>query len=105
MTDKIIWGVISADGQPAGSSGGFEVEKGGAGVYRIQFTKHFSVLPAVVATQLYPNSPSPDGGDTRDNAVVAYINHQRCRIVTGQDDGSRVDRDFSFIAIGTVNTD
>jgi hypothetical protein len=96
-----IWGVVLAAGTKS-SGVGYQVatvatEKG---LYIITFDRPFNAVPAVVATQVYPNYSSSNGGDTRDNADVAYISTTECRIVTGQQDGSHVNRDFSFVAIG-----
>ena len=95
-----IWGIVSADGTPAAGTGYKVFKDDDPGVYDISFNTSFNGSPAVVATQLYPNQPTSKGGDTRDNAVVVFIAADRCRIVTGQDDGSHVNRDFSFVAIG-----
>lgn len=95
-----IWGIVSADGTPASGTGYKVFKDDDPGVYDISFDTSFTKSPAVVATQLFPNQPNSKGGDTRDNAVVVSIEADRCRIVTGQDNGSHVNRDFSFVAIG-----
>jgi hypothetical protein len=95
-----IWGIVSADGTPASGTGYKVFKDDDPGVYDISFDTSFAVRPAVVATELFPNQANSKGGDTRDNAVVVSIGTDRCRIVTGQDDGSHVNRDFSFVAIG-----
>lgn len=94
-----IWGIVSADGSPAAGTGYTVHKDTGAGLYDISFTNQFASRPAVVVTQLFPNQPDSKGGDTRDNAVVVYTDRAYCRIVTGQDNGSHVDRDFSFMAV------
>jgi hypothetical protein len=94
-----IWGIVSADGTPAAGSGYRVTKDNERGLYDINFDQPFSGRPAVVATQLYPNQPTSIGGDTRDNAVVVWIDRSYCRIVTGQQDGSHINRDFSFVAV------
>ncbi|MBV9451507.1 MAG: hypothetical protein JO345_37035 [Streptosporangiaceae bacterium] len=100
MADITIWGVVNANGTTK-SGTGFKVDHVGTGIYTILFDKSFNVLPAVVTTQLFPgNDPDSHGGDPRDNTVVAYIGNDRCRVITGQDNGDKEDRAFSFVAIG-----
>jgi hypothetical protein len=102
MATTTIWGVVNADGSIL-SGTGYKADKMDAGVYTIFFTTPFNSVPAVVTTQLFPNEPNTHGGDPRDNSVVGYITNDRCRVITGQDNGDKVDRAFSFVAIGTGN--
>ncbi|XXX71794.1 hypothetical protein WMF30_29525 [Sorangium sp. So ce134] len=91
-------GVMSNGGIFAGT--GFTVSKVGTGFYDITFSTPFNSRASVVATQHYPGT-NDTGGDTRDNATVVVVNHDRVRIKTGGADGSAADRHFCFIAIGT----
>jgi|SRR5581483_7567725 len=102
MATTTIWGVVNADGSIA-SGTGYKVDKLDSGVYTVLFNVSFNSLPAVVTTQLYPNERDTRGGDPRDNSVVGYISTDRCRVITGEDDGDKVDRAFSFIAMGSGN--
>lgn len=95
----MIWGMVSADGKPAAGSGYTVNKDADPGVYDINFDVAFKGRPAVLATQLFPNQPDSNGGDTRDNAVVVWTDKTYCRIVTGEQDGAHVNRDFSFMAI------
>lgn len=94
-----IWGVVHSNGKIL-SGTGFTVHKDpGEGVYDITFVKAFPELPAVLATQLFPNQPDSSGGNTKDNAVVVYIDKTYCRVVTGNENGHHTNRDFSFMAV------
>ncbi|SRR6266568_425199 len=94
-----IWGIVSADGTPAAGSGYTVHKDAGAGLYDITFTTAFTTRPAVLVSQLFPNQPDSQGGDTRDNAVVVWTDKTYCRIVTGQYEGIHQNRDFSFLAV------
>ena len=92
-----LWGVVSYNGKIAAGTGFTVIKDTGEGVYDIKFDRAFTGYPAVLATQLYPNSPDSAGGNTKDNAVVVYIDTTYCRIVTGDVNGNRTNRDFSFL--------
>lgn len=79
-----IWGIVSADDTVAASSGYTVRKDSDPGIYDITFDTAFTGWPAVLATQLYPNQPDSNGGDTRDNAVVVWTDKTYCRVVTGR---------------------
>jgi hypothetical protein len=94
-----VWGIVSANGVIAAGTG-FRVDHDQTGVYTIWYDSLFQVAPAVATTQIYPNSTDSTGGDTRDNSVVVYTNKASFRAVTGDNEGKKQNRDFSFIAMG-----
>ena len=98
MADRSVWGFVRSTGKVETGTG-YRVTHDSNGTYTVLFDVPFNTGPAVVATQCYPGEKE-QGGDTRDNAVIVSISSDRCRIVTGEDDGAKVDRDFTFIAIG-----
>lgn len=98
MADRTVWGTVTSAGG-IGSGTGFKVTNDKNGTYSVLFDTPFSVGPSVVVTQVY-SAENNDGGDTRDNAVIVYIENARFKVVTGQDDGSKVNRSFAFIAVG-----
>jgi hypothetical protein len=100
MAAITVWGLVGSNGKVLSGSG-FRVQHDiGTGEYTILFDSSFNVLPAVVTTQAFPNRDGADPGDPRDNSVVVYIDNDRFRAITGEDNGDRADRDFSFIAMG-----
>ena len=95
-----MWGVVKSDGKVI-SGAGFIVEHIGPGIYTVVFRRPFTVIPAVVTSELYPNDVHSSGGDTRDNSVVVGIDLDRFRVKLGDGGGTATDRDFTFIAIGS----
>jgi hypothetical protein len=99
MADRTVWGFVSPEGNIL-SGTGFLVDRSNTGLYSILFEHPFNVVPAVVATQVYPNDVSSQGGDTRDNAVIVGIATHRVRVKTGNGEGKADNRYFTFIATG-----
>ena len=99
MAERTMWGVIGPDGKII-SGTGFKVDHSNTGTYTILFEEPFHVIPAISATQIFPNDVSSQGGDTRDNAVLVGIINDRFRVKTGGGDGRAADRHFTFVAMG-----
>jgi hypothetical protein len=76
------------------------VNRAKEGLYDVTFDQPFSEIPAVAATQIYPDQTDNDGGDTRDNVVAVYVRKDACRLKTGDSGGNAKDRDFSFVVCG-----
>lgn len=100
MANKSVYGIVS----PAGdilSGSGYLIDHPSTGIYTVLFSEPFNIIPAVVATQVYPNDiHNHTGYDTTDNAVILGIANDRCIIKTGDSHGGASDRPFSFIATG-----
>ncbi|UHA73164.1 hypothetical protein [Paenibacillus sp. 481] len=94
---RVVAGSVSANGSVV-SGKGFRVSKVGTGLYDVFFTPPFGSPPGVSATQVFFLGGL--GGDTRDNAVLVFIQNDRFRVKTGASDGTAQDRDFSFVAAG-----
>lgn len=100
---RIIRGTVNADASIAGG-GGFTVAKDGNGRYRITFATPFTDIPSASATQIFTGVGSlaaTNSGNTRDNAVIYGISASGVNIATGDGNGDRGDRAFSFIVIGS----
>jgi hypothetical protein len=101
MAQRIVWGCVNADGSPHSGSG-FTSIAGETGVYDIVYSKPFVVNPAVVTLQNYKNWTdfTFNGGNTKDNSVLIASDRQKFKIETGDNDGKKQKRNFTFIAIG-----
>lgn len=99
-TLRMIRGTVSSTGGVSAGSG-FTISKSSTGRYDISFTTAFNGAPSVVVTQNYNGTKNFNGGDTRDNAVVIYVDPALAQIKTGNNDGTASDRAFHFIAVGT----
>ena len=100
---RIIRGTVNANASIAGG-GGFTVSKDGVGRFRIAFTTAFADVPSATATQIFTGVGSlgaTDSGNTRDNAIIYGISANGVNIATGDGNGDRSDRPFSFIIIGS----
>jgi hypothetical protein len=99
----IVWGCVNANGTIY-SGTGFTPIAGETGVYDIVYSTPFRTTPAVVATQNYKNWTefTYNGGNTRDNAVLIASDPQKFKLETGNNDGSKTSRNFTFIAIGEI---
>ena len=104
MANQILWGCVNADGTLLSATPGTSVTRDDTGLYTIRFPADFESVPAVVVTQNYPgwDDFSSAGGNTRDNAVLVALDAERCKVATGDRNGARVDRNFTFIAIGDI---
>jgi cytoskeletal protein CcmA (bactofilin family) len=105
---RMLRGIVNSDGTKFGGGEGFTVKSVAAnrGLYDITFTPGFPSIPAASATQIFGqaytlNAPATsEGGDTRDNAVIAHLSADRMRVKTGGSNGGESNRVFSFIVIG-----
>jgi len=99
MPTQIIAGRVNIDGTTAGGTG-FYVRALGDGIFIVEFDSALPKVPSVVIKQNYKNWDGFDygGGDTRDNAVLVAVDKKGFKVLTGQSDGSHVDRNFAFIA-------
>jgi hypothetical protein len=103
MAQHIIWGCINADGSIYNGTN-FTPVPGPKGTYDIVYSTPFKSTPAVVTLQNYKgwNDFSSDGGNTKDNTVLVASDRQKCKIITGDNDGKKENRNFTFLAIGEV---
>jgi hypothetical protein len=99
MAERTIWGVVASNAKIVSGSG-FKVDHSNTGLYTILFEEPFHVIPAISATQIFPDDVNSQGGDTRDNAVLVGVVNDRFRVKTGGSDGKGADRHFSFVAMG-----
>lgn len=100
MATRFLWGVIFYDGTIWVGSGGFSVTRQTAGRYVIIFDPPFPHIPAIVGSQVNWGN---DKQNTLDNVVFPVVNVNLATALTGATDGSHVDRNFSFIAVGEPN--
>lgn len=99
----LLYGNVNADGTLFSGSGGFAVNTTDTGTYVISFTNAFAGTPAMLLTQNYPewgNFTTRAVGDSRDNAVVVALNGREAKIITGDNSGTRVNRNFGFLVVG-----
>ena len=103
MAQQIIWGCVNKNGS-IHSGTGFTPVSGGKGFCDIVYKIPFKTTPAVVAIQNHADwtNWTYDRGDTRDNVVLVASDPTKCKLTTGNGNGNREDRNFSFIAIGEV---
>ena len=104
MANLVTIGVtVNADGSiqsgPYGSDSVL-VNKTAQGTYLVTFNNVFSQPPVCSVTQIFNGDMNYGGGSTRDNAVIVAINQNQCKLTTGDGDGDRQDRKFSFLAFG-----
>jgi len=103
VTPRVTFGSVNADGTPhVLGHQDFTVSKTSTGTYTISFDPEFSNLPAMLVTQNHRDWEDWQftGGDTRDNAVVVAVNGNKAMVITGKEDGTKVDRNFSFLLVG-----
>lgn len=103
VAPRVTFGSVNADGTThVFGQHDFTVSKTGTGTYDIAFSPPFSSNPAMLVTQNYRDWTDfkYGGGDTRDNAVVVAVNSAHAVVITGQQDGSKVDRNFGFLVVG-----
>jgi hypothetical protein len=99
MTTTTVFGVVPANIPSLGYKGkGFTVSLHGDGEYAIAFDPMFADVPAVIVTQggnyIHP--------DTTDGTVIGTLTSSQCTVLTGNHDGGRQNRQFSFIAMGPM---
>lgn len=103
MAQQIVWGCVNANGTTH-SGTGFTSIAAETGVYDVVYSTPFKITPAVVAIENYRNWTefTYNGGDTRDNAVLIASDRQKFKIATGNNEGNKSSRNFSFIAVGEI---
>jgi hypothetical protein len=106
MMPKLIWGDVNADATIY-SGRGFLPTGIGDGVYMLDFEQNFDSLAAVVATQNYRDWNDLEYLDvnTLYNAVIVAGDAGKFKYVTGNEKGSKVDRNCSFVAAGARSGD
>ena len=99
---RLAFGNVNANGTVRNGSGDFSVKKEATGTYTISFSGAFAKVPAMLLTQNYKDWTDFKfaSGDTRDNAVLVAIDISHARVITGQDNGSKADRNFGFLVVG-----
>lgn len=108
MDLRIIWGCVNSNGQKhSGSKDSeghyiFNVDKTGVGTYVVSYDESFRVTPAVVVTQNFISWEDfgYEGSNTRDNCVLVASDKKKFKVITGNSEGTRIDRNFTFITIG-----
>ncbi|PTW61744.1 hypothetical protein C8N35_102460 [Breoghania corrubedonensis] len=93
---KTVWGTVSGNGDLLAGAG-CTISKQGTGIYVIDFTTSFSGVPALVGSQTGFGS---QGQSPLDNVAFPFLTGGTATAVTGDNQGSKEDRQFSFIAIG-----
>ena len=96
---KVVRGVVTGNGEVV-SGTGFSIERKREGMYQVNFNPPFSDVPAITGTpaNLIPDDPYKQ--NTKDNVVVPKLEKALAVVLTGDGDGTKKDRPFSFIAIG-----
>lgn len=94
---RMLRGNVGANGGVESGSG-FTVNKSDIGQYVITFDRPFAFVPSCAVTQI---NRAPSGAvQTTDNAVINDLTAARVTILTGKQDGSHDDREFSFVVLG-----
>lgn len=80
----------------------FSVQCLSEGYFRITFDKEFPYIPCVVATSVV-EQPRPDGDNeyirTTDNVIIRKLDKKYFEILTGDANGNKCLRPFTFIAM------
>lgn len=101
---RLLFGNVNADSTLySKGSGGYTVKSIDTGTYVITFDVEFKAgPPAVVLTQNYPtwNDFREAGRDTRDNCVLVAVDNIHAKIITGDNVGTRQNRNFGFLIVG-----
>ena len=112
---RVVRGTIKGyPGRSIAAGDGFLLENvNTAGVFDITFKPAFIGIPTATVTQVFNgeneyNFRKADqkgtaggvGGSTLNNAVIVYLSAEGMRITTGNKDGEKYDRHFSFMVIG-----
>src|SRR3954453_12858728 len=106
MPTKIIAGRINANGSVAGGKG-FYVRPLGGGAFDVEFDSAMESVPTIVSKQNYRNWDEFDypDGDTRDNTVLVAVDRKGFKLITGDNLGNHLDRNFAFIAAAEASRD
>jgi hypothetical protein len=99
MPTKVIAGRVNADGTVQAGSG-FFLRPLGDGIYLVEFDQSLEAIPTVVIKENWRNwnDFEFENGDSRDNAVLVAVDQKGFKLITGDSTGTKVDRNFSFIA-------
>lgn len=98
MATQTIWGTVAGDGNKI-SGTGFSVIRQNDGNYLITFSVPFSGTPTIVGSLTGMNF----GGQVPlDGIVFPFLDSKSATALTGDQFGTLSDRQFSFIAMGTV---
>ena len=92
-----LWGALDKTGTITNGSGGFTVARTDTGRYSISFTTVFQGLPSIVGS---PTNHGDLNQNTKDNVVFPQVTDSAALAFTGDENGNKKDRSFSFIAIG-----
>lgn len=96
---RLIRGNINANGSSISTVGsGFRASRVAEGQYRIDFDTPFPSVPSASATQVYSDKGNP--GKTTDNAVIYGLTAATILVATGDSNGDRKDRSFTFVVMG-----
>ncbi|MEZ4309829.1 MAG: hypothetical protein R3F14_17465 [Polyangiaceae bacterium] len=103
IMSRIIAGYVGSAGNIVSSSpsGSFSVVRVGQGLYEVTFRDSFSIEPAAAATQIRDDGGDGQGANTKANVTMPILERSRVRFKTGNSDGNAVNRDFSFIVVGS----
>ncbi len=103
---RMLRGVVRSDGTVSAGAG-FKSQRKDQGLYDITFDTPFSSLPGASVTEIFKDGggdplggPPGNPGSTLDNAVIVYLGKNMMRVATGQNNGDRRDRYFSFVVMG-----
>lgn len=98
MDNRIVWGVVDGAGVIVSSNDGFKLTRTEVGEYNLTFNPPFSCTPAICGNQVLSGNTSQK---TTDTVVFPFVKPDMATVTTGDSNGNREDRNFSFIAVGT----
>ncbi len=103
MADRNLWGNVNHDGTVYTGTD-YSVGLVAPGTYVVKYHTPFPETPAVTITQLYKdwNDFSYAGGSTFDNAVLVASDAAHFKVITGDSNGVKTDRNFCFNVQGRV---
>ncbi len=95
---RTISGIVNSNGSISAGTGDFNVRKESTGLYTITFRPALRRVHGGSVTQIFFSGG--DAGDTRDNAVIAFLRNGDMRLKTGNSSGDASDRSFTFVVFG-----
>ncbi|WGS47908.1 hypothetical protein LFL97_38940 (plasmid) [Burkholderia sp. JSH-S8] len=98
MAQVTLWGSVQGNGTIVDGSGGFTVRRESTGTYQLSFNSAFANNPAIVGSQWGYGG----GQNTLDNVIFPALSGSGATVQTGDSNGKYTDRNFSFIAIGSI---
>ena len=99
MAQVTLWGSVQGNGTVVDGSGGFTVKRESTGTYQLSFSTAFTKTPAIVGSQWGYGG----GQNTLDNVIFPALSGSGATIQTGDSYGKYSDRNFSFVAIGSIS--